>query len=361
LLVVGAAVYVVVLALAGLRVVVLPIIIALLNTSLLLPVVRELRKRKVPDGAAAAIVLVGGVALIATVIALIVPSVANQFSELGTQVRDGIDEAGTVLAKPPFNLSEREVQDRIDEGIASLRKNSGSIGSEVVSGAVVLGELLTGLIITLLLTFFFLKDGERIWGWFVGLTGERRSKPVQEIAGRSFTALAGYVRGIAAVGLVDAVLIGIALVIIGVPLVVPLMILTFLGAFLPLIGAFSAGLAAVLIALVSNGIVPALIVLGVYIAVQQLEGHILYPILMSRAVNLHPAAIIVALAVGGITAGVIGIFLALPIASVISVTIDYSKNEPPPESPLAAAPEEGPDPGEPEPEPEPPAATAAGE
>ena len=362
LVVVGAAVYVVVLALAHLRVVVLPIIIALLLTSLLLPVVRELRKRKLPDGAAAGIVLVGGVALIAIVIALIAPSVANQFSELGTQVRDGVDEAGTVLAKPPFNLSEKDVQDRIDEGIASLRKNSGTIGSGVVSGAVVLGELLTGLIITLLLTFFFLKDGERIWGWFVSLTGERRSTPVQEIAGRSFTALAGYVRGIAAVGIVDAVLIGIALAVIGVPLVVPLMILTFLGAFLPLIGAFSAGLAAVLIALVSNGVVPALIVLGVYVAVQQLEGHILYPILMSRAVNLHPAAIIVALAVGGITAGVIGIFLAVPIASVISVTIDYGKDKPPPESPLAAAPEEGSDPEpEPEPEPEPPAATAAGE
>lgn len=352
-----AVIYVLVISLAHLRVVVLPIIIALLLTSLLLPLVKQLRKRGVPDGAAAGLVLVAGIALIATVIALILPSMVHQFSELGTQVRQGIDKAGTVLADPPFNLSEQEIRDRIDEGMKSLRKNSGTIGSGVAQGAVVLGEFLTGLIITVLLTFFFLKDGDRIWNWIVSLSGERRSVPVQEIASRSFTALAGYVRGIAMVGLVDSVLIGIALVAIGVPLVIPLMILTFLGAFLPLIGAFSAGLAAVLIALVSNGLVPALIVLAVCVAVQQLEGHLLYPVLMSRAVNLHPVAIIIGLATGGILAGVIGIFLAVPIASVISVTLDYGKDKPPPESPLADTPEE--ELGL-EPEPEPPAATSAG-
>jgi predicted PurR-regulated permease PerM len=358
LLVVAAAVYVLVIALAHLRVVVLPIIIALLLTSLLLPLVRQLRKRGVPDGAAAGLVMVSGIALISVVIALILPSMVDQFSELGTQVREGIDKAGKVLADPPFNLSEKEISDRIDEGMKSLRKNSGTIGSGVAQGAVVLGEFLTGLIITLLLTFFFLKDGDRIWGWIVSLSGDRRSEPVQEIASRSFTALAGYVRGIAMVGLVDSILIGIALVVIGVPLVIPLMILTFFGAFLPLIGAFSAGLAAVLIALVSNGLVPALIVLAVCVAVQQLEGHLLYPVLMSRAVNLHPVAIIIGLATGGILAGVIGIFLAVPIASVISVTLDYGKDKPPPESPLSPGPHEEPGP---EPGPDPPAATAAGE
>jgi len=277
------------------------------------------------------------------VIALILPSMVDQFGELGTQLRDGVDEATQVLADPPFNLSKTEIDDRVSKGLDSLRENSGTIGSGVVSGAVVLGELVTGLILTLLLTFFFLKDGGRMWAWVASLAGERRSGAVQEIARRSFTALAGYVRGIATVGAVDAVLVGIALLIIGVPLVVPLMILTFIGAFLPLVGAFTAGLAAVLIALVSNGLVPALIVLAVYIAVQQLEGHLLYPILMSRAVNLHPAVIIVALAAGGILAGIIGIFLAVPVASVIAVTLDYARDEPPPESPLTY-PEEGPDP-----------------
>ena len=349
LLLVAALIYVVVGALAHLRIVVIPIILALLLTSLLLPVVRALVRRKVSEALAAGVVLVGGLALLGTVIALILPSMIDQFGELGTQLRDGVDEATKVLAEPPFDLSKSEIDDRVDKGLDSLRENSGTIGSGVVSGAVVLGELVTGLILTLLLTFFFLKDGGRMWAWIAALAGERRSVATQEIAGRSFTALAGYVRGIATVGAVDAVLVGIALVVIGVPLVIPLMILTFIGAFLPLVGAFTAGLAAVLIALVSNGVVPALIVLGVYIAVQQLEGHLLYPILMSRAVNLHPAVIIVALAVGGILAGIVGIFLAVPVASVIAVTLDYARDEPPPESPLTGE-AEGPGPA-PDPEP----------
>ena len=341
---VAALIYVVVRALAYLHIVVLPIILALLLTSLLLPIVRALVRRKVPEALAASLVLLGGLALFGTVVALILPSMVDQFGELGTQLRDGIDEATQVLADPPFNLSKAEIDDRVSTGLDSLRENSGSIGSGVVSGAVVLGELVTGLILTLLLTFFFLKDGRRMWAWIASLAGERRSVATQEIATRSFTALAGYVRGIATVGAVDAVLVGIALVIIGVPLVVPLMILTFIGAFLPLVGAFTAGLAAVLIALVSNGLIPALIVLGVYIAVQQLEGHLLYPILMSRAVNLHPAVIIIALAAGGILAGIVGIFLAVPVASVVAVTLDYARDEPPPESPLTESGGEGPGP-----------------
>jgi len=208
----------------------------------------------------------------------------------------------------------------------------------VRSGAVLIGELITGLIVTLLLTFFFLKDGGLMWRWILGLVGPRRRHDVDEVGRRVFTALGGYVRGIALVGLVDAVLIGIALLVIGVPLVVPLMILTFLGAFLPLIGAFLAGLAAVLIALVFNGVGAALLVLASIVLVQQIEGHLLYPLLMGRTVHLHPAVIILALAIGGILAGVIGVFLAVPIAGSISVVLDYVRGGQGPESPLAEEP-----------------------
>jgi predicted PurR-regulated permease PerM len=140
------------------------------------------------------------------------------------------------------------------------------------------------------------------------------------------------------VGFVDAVLVAIALLVIGVPLVVPLAIITFFAAFIPLIGAFVAGLLAVLVALVSGGVVDALLVLGAIILVQQVEGHLLYPLLMSRAVHLHPAVIVVALGAGGILAGIIGVFLAVPIAGVISVVLDYTQNRPPPETPLSEAP-----------------------
>jgi predicted PurR-regulated permease PerM len=146
---------------------------------------------------------------------------------------------------------------------------------------------------------------------------------MDELARRCYTALAGYVRGLALVGLADAALIGTGLLIIGVPLVGPLMLLTFLAAFLPLVGAFSAGLAAVLIALVSGGIVSALIVLALVVAVQQTENHLLYPLIMGRTINVHPIAIIIGLAIGGILAGIIGIFIAVPIVTVVATALAY--------------------------------------
>jgi predicted PurR-regulated permease PerM len=177
-----------------------------------------------------------------------------------------------------------------------------------------------------------------MWGWLVGLVGQGRRRGFDEAGTRVFTALAGYVRGIALVGLVDALLIGLALVIVGVPLVVPLMLLTFFGAFLPLIGAFLAGLAAVLIALVDGGLVAALLILGAVVLVQQVEGHLLYPLLMGRTVHLHPAVIIIALGIGGVVAGIIGVFLAVPIAGSISVVLDYVRNRPAPDSPVVEEP-----------------------
>jgi putative heme transporter len=177
-----------------------------------------------------------------------------------------------------------------------------------------------------------------MWAWVLRLVRERSRHHAEEVGTRVYTALAGYVRGIAMVGLVDAILIAIGLLIIGVPLVVPLAIITFFAAFVPLIGAFVAGLLAVLVALVSGGVVDALLVLGVIILVQQVEGHLLYPLLMSRAVHLHPAVIVVALAAGGILAGIIGVFLAVPVAGVASVVVQYAQNRPGPDTPLTDAP-----------------------
>jgi len=198
--------------------------------------------------------------------------------------------------------------------------------------------VLTGLIVAVLLCFFLLKDGELMWAWVLRLVRERSRHDVEEVGTRVYTALAGYVRGIAMVGLVDAILIAIGLLIIGVPLIVPLAVITFFAAFVPLIGAFVAGLLAVLVALVSGGAVDALLVLGVIILVQQVEGHLLYPLLMSRAVHLHPAVIVVALAAGGILAGIVGVFLAVPVAGVASVIVQYAQNRPAPDTPLTEAP-----------------------
>jgi len=337
-LVVAAAVLAVLYVLSFLRVVVLPIVVALLVTTLLLPPVRFLRRRGLGSGAAAGIVMVGSGLLFAGILAAIAPSVAGQASELGEGVQEGVREVGGILADPPFNQSRAEIDARVDTAVERLRENSGPLTAGLREGAVLLGEIVTGLIITVLLTFFFLKDGGRMWDWIADFAGRGRRAAWDELGGRVFTALGGYVRGIALVGLVDAILIGAALLIIGVPLVVPLMVLTFFAAFVPLIGAFLAGLAAVLIALVSNGLVAALLVLGAIVLVQQVEGHILYPLLMGRTVHLHPAVILVALGTGGIVAGVIGVFLAVPVAGIISVILAYAREEPHPASPVADAP-----------------------
>ncbi|HWT22935.1 MAG TPA: AI-2E family transporter, partial [Solirubrobacteraceae bacterium] len=338
LLAVAAVVVAVLYGLSVLRVVVLPVILAVLATTLLHGPVEALRRRGVPPAAAVAAVMVGAALILAGVIAAIAPSIADQAGELRTGVEDGVQEVGAQLSKPPFNLSREEISTRIDEGIQSLRENTGPLTHGLQTGAILLGEILTGLILTILLTFFFLKDGRAMWRWIVQFVSPSRRDDWDEVGARIYVALGGYVRGIALVGLVDAVLIGIALLLIGVPLVVPLMVLTFIGAFLPLIGAFIAGLAAVLIALVSNGVVAALLVLGAIVLVQQVEGHLLYPLLMGRTVHLHPAVILLALGIGGIVAGIIGVFLAVPAAGVISVLLGYARRDPPPDSPVLDSP-----------------------
>jgi predicted PurR-regulated permease PerM len=279
--------------------------------------------------------MLGALLVLAALITAIAPSIGNQVDDLRTGVEDGVRKATDVLADKPFNLSRSEVDDRVDEALQRLRENSGSFTHGLTSGAVILGEILTGLIVTILLTFFFLSDGRGMWNWITGLVAPHNRKGADEVGARIFAALSGYVRGIALVGLADAILIAIALLVLGVPLVVPLAILTFLGAFMPLIGAFLAGLAAVLIALVSNGVVTALLVLAAIVVVQQIEGHLLYPVLMSRTVHLHPAVIVLSLALGGIVAGIIGVFLAVPTAGVISTIINYVRDRPQPAPPLA--------------------------
>jgi len=325
LLVLVAAVAVTAYALAYVRVVVLPVIVALLLSTVLVPPTRWLVRHRFPDGAAAGVVLLSAVVVLAGLVAMAGAAVGRQFSDLADSVQDGVREAGDFLAEPPFNLSSADIQQRIDDAIAQLSDSSGVLTGGALHGAVLIGEVLTGLIITLLLLFFFLKDGTLLWRWVVETFGGRRRMQLNELGRRSYHALSGYVRGVALVGVADAALIGTGLAIIGVPLIGPLMLLTFLGAFVPLIGAFLAGLAAVLIALVSGGVVEALIVLALVVAVQQVEGHVLYPLIMGRTISVHPIAIVIGLATGGILAGIIGIFISVPVVTVAATALAYVK------------------------------------
>ncbi len=323
LLVLGAAIALTAYALAYVRVVVLPVVIALLLSTVLGTPTRWLKRHRFSDAAAAGTVLLAAVAVLAAAFAMAGAAVARQISDLADSVQDGVREAGNALAEPPFNLSKADIDERIDEGVAQLSDSSGALTGGALHGAVLVGELLTGLIITLLLLFFFLKDGPSMWRWVVSTFGGRQRTRLDELAHRSYAALTAYVRGLVLVGIADAALIGAGLLALGVPLVAPLMLLTFLAAFIPLIGAFTAGLAAVLIALVSGGIVKALLVFGLVLAVQQVEGHLLYPIIMGRTVHIHPIAVILALATGGILAGIIGIFISVPLVTVAATALSY--------------------------------------
>src|SRR5215213_7721733 len=239
-LAIAGALAVVIYALVHLRVIVIPIIVAVLASTLLLPLVSWLKRHRLPDGLAAALAMLAAALALAAVATAIAPTLDDQFGDLRAQAEDGVRQATDQLAKLPFNLSERELRDRVDNGLQTLRENSGPLARGLGSSAVLLGEVLTGLIVAVLLCFFLLKDGAEMWAWVLRLVRTRSRDDTDEVGKRVYTALAGYVRGIAMVGLVDAVLIAIALLIIGVPLVVPLALITFFAAFVPLIGAFIA-------------------------------------------------------------------------------------------------------------------------
>jgi putative heme transporter len=181
------------------------------------------------------------------------------------------------------------------------------------------------VVLIIVLVFFFLKDGRRLWEWVLELFHEDRQPVLREVGARSWVALSSYVQGIFLVATIDTILIGTALLIAGVPVATPLIVLTFIAAFFPVIGAFVAGAAAVLVALVANGAPTALIILAVIVAVQQLEGNVFYPVVVGRRLNLHPVGILLALTAGGVLAGVAGAFLAVPIAAVTAAILEFTR------------------------------------
>ena len=305
----------------------IPVVIALLLATLLVPPARWLQRRGAPPALAATTVFLASLAAFAALLALLGPPVVTEFGTIGDRVREGADKLGTYLADSPLHLDEDKVQREIDRVDDRLRENSGAITSGVLSGAAVVGQLIAALLITLVVLFFFVKDGPRIWDWVVRLFPETRRPAMQQVGDESWGVLTHYVRGVAVVATVDAVGIGLALWLIGVPLVIPLAILTFFTAFVPIIGAFVAGVAAALVALVHGGPVDAGLVVAATLVVQQLEGNVLYPTIVGRQLELHPVAILLAVTIGGITAGIVGAAIAVPIAAVGAVAMKVAREQ----------------------------------
>jgi putative heme transporter len=325
-----------------LKVIVVPVIVALFLATLLVPLVNWLEQRGWPHLPAVLAVFGGAVLLIVAIVAGFVPLIGNELGALRQRADEGIAEVQAFIASRPFGLSEEDLNRYLDQARERFTENSAGLTRGAVEGATLVGEVITGLILCLFLTFFFVKDSERFTRWILDFAGREREPHLRAIGTRSATAVSGYLRGQASVGLVDAVFIGIGLAIVGVPLVIPLAFLTFVAAFLPLVGAFIAGALAALVALVTKGFTAALIVVGITVLVQQLEGHLLAPLLLGRAVSLHPVVIILALAAGAILGGIIGAFLAVPIAAVVTAVGTYLRGDEPIGEPA--------EPGEPEPE-----------
>jgi predicted PurR-regulated permease PerM len=321
-LLIAAAVYLLFWVLGRLWSILLPIVLGLLIATVLWPATRFLRRHKFRPALAATIVLVGFIAAFVGLIAAIAPSVADQVTELADAATAALQDVQEWLQGPPFNLGEDQIGDAVDSAINSIQGNAQDIAGYALTGVSAVGNSLINLVLALVLVFFFLKDGPRWVPWLSAQTGPRAARHVAALNYKVWTTLSEFIRQQALVGF-----IGIGLWILGVPLVIPLAVLTFFGGFVPIIGAFVAGAFAVLVALVSNGIGTALIVLGIVILVQQIEGNVLQPIIQGRGFNLHAGVVILAVTAGSSLAGIIGAFLSVPIAAIIAVIYRYVRDE----------------------------------
>ena len=302
---------------------ILPVLLALIVSTVVWPPVKYMKKIGIPAALAALLSIILGLGLIAGIIALITPSIVNQAPQLVDSASIGIRRLQDWIQGPPLNINDDQINDGINQAVGFLQERGEDIAGGVFAGVSTLGSVVVTLLLVLVLTFFFVKDGPRFLPWLRGVTGRRAGRHLTEVLTRAWVTLGGFIRTQAIVSFVDAFFIGIGLVILGVPLAWALAVLTFLGGFIPIVGAFTAGALAVLVAFVSNGLTTAIIVLVLVIAVQQLEGNVLQPVLQSRSMNLHPVVILLAVAGGGTLFGILGAFLAVPVAAVVAVIIRY--------------------------------------
>jgi predicted PurR-regulated permease PerM len=322
------AAYLLIRVIGLLRVVVIPIVVALLLAALLEPVAAALRARGVNRSLAAGLVLITGLVVVFGGLALIVQTFIAQLDDLTAQVSDGIGEIQRWLAQGPLHLSQTQLNDGLARLQQSISNNQGRLTSGALSTATTLGEVVAGFFLVLFVLFFYLRDGGRIWTFLCRLLPRGARIPVARAGHYSWHTLVSYVRATVIVALVDAIGIGIGLAVLRVPLAVPLAALVFLGAFIPVVGATLSGAVAVLVALVTVGPVKALIILAVVIGVQQVEAHLLQPLIMGRAVALHPLAVILSIATGVVVAGIVGGLVAVPLLAVANTAVRYLASHP---------------------------------
>ena len=318
-----AAFWVLMWVLGKLWVILLPVLFAIIVCTVLWPPVRWMRNRGVPAAAASLVMMLVAVGVLAGVISLIVPSIVSQAPELASRATDGVHKLQDWVQGPPLNIKDEQLDNMVGTVTGKLQSSASSIAAGVFSGVGTATSILVTLFTALILVFFFLKDGPKFVPWLDRTVGKPSGTHIGEVLTRMWNSLGGFIRTQAIVSFVDAALIGAGLFILGVPLAGVLVVITFLGGFIPIVGAFVAGALAVLIALVSNGLTTALILLGVILAVQQLEGNVLQPWLQSKSMDLHAVIVLLAVTLGGTLFGITGAFLAVPAAAALAVILRY--------------------------------------
>lgn len=320
-------------------VVVIPLLIALLLSALLSPAVSWLLRLRLPPSLATFLVLICGLGAVAGTLTLVVNQFVDGLPELTNNATAGVRQIQDWARTGPLHLSDAQVDQAINSGQEWINANTAQVTATGVATAATLAELLTGTALVLFSTFFFLRDGRKIWRFIVRLFPVNARWRLSDAGDASWATLGAYVRATVLVAIIDAIGIGLALMILDVPFPFPLAALVFLGAFVPIVGASVSGAVAVLVALVDQGWIVALIVLGAVILIQQVEGHVLQPIIMGRAVAIHPLVVIVGIAAGVVLAGIIGALVAVPLIAVLNTGVRRlarSRPEVPPDAVVVA-------------------------
>jgi predicted PurR-regulated permease PerM len=323
LLVVGAVIAVFIFLVIQLRLIIIPLLIAVLISALLVPLVDFLRRHKWPRWLAIVTAMVGVIAIVGGLLYLAIWQVTRQSHELSVQSVAAYDQFRAWLTSGPLGLSEQQITDGLNSIGSSFQQDSQVFISGALSLGSTLGHVLTGLLLTLFSTLFILIDGKSIWGWIVRIFPKRARAAIDGAGQAGWLTLRNFVKVQIVVASIDAVGIGLGAFILGLPLVVPIAVLVFLGSFIPIVGAVITGAVAVLIALIFKGWVFALIMLGIVLLVQQIEGHVLQPFIMGTAVKVHPLAVVLAVAAGSLLAGIPGALFAVPFAAVLNVMVHY--------------------------------------
>ncbi len=291
--------------------------VAVLLARALDPVASVLRRRRLPPALVAAVTLVGFLLAMAGIVSVLVPSIVDEFRDLGPTLEESIDDVEDWLVDDsPFDISRRDVREFREESGNRVRDVLESQSGTVVSGTVVAFEVITGLVLALVTTFFVLKDGDRFARWLLTFVPEDRRPLARRLGAKSWATLGGYLRGSATLGLIEGTIIGTTVWLVGGALAVPVGVITFFAAFLPFAGAVLAGAVAVLVTLVSAGFTPAVIVLVVAVLVQQFDNDLLAPIVFGRNLELHPLIVLGAIVAGSTLFGAFGAVLAVPVTAV---------------------------------------------